>query len=113
MREPDIYAEGQPFWLRLPEDPMPEGGWYYLGTLVSSIEKTPRAEEVPEMQHMQPATSTMLLLPADALIAVSGQSELGDVRGLVPVVLTEHGPRPHIDKDGIIRIHVVTSTGCA
>ena len=102
MREPDpLYDEltGELLRLCLP------GEVRRLGTMLS-------AEEVPEMQPTTPTTSTAVLCPGGTWIALSGETDVSYAGGLMPVVWTKDGYRPHIDKDGILRIHVLNPTDC-
>lgn len=111
MREPDIYVEGQPFLLRLPGDPMPEGGWRYIGTPLSfSIDQdqVPQREEAP---GMQPATSTGLVyhsLPERIIFTVSGQPGVGHAEVLMQGKVATGTQQ--LDMSTIRHIEIVIST---
>lgn len=89
--------------IRQPDDPL--GPVRRVGTMLST--------EAPVRQPATPTTPTTSLSPGYTLIQLSGQSDVSEINGLVRFVQTKDGPRPYIDKDEILRIHVVTSTGCA
>lgn len=103
MRLPDLYDEvtGEPLWLHLPGEPIPEGGLRVIGTMIS-------AEEVSEMQ---PATSTGLVyhsLPDRIIFTVSGQPGVGHAEVLMQGKVATGTQQ--LDMSTIRHIEIVTST---